>query len=217
MIRALFSLGSLCCMTLVLAEGVALVVLWSQGALTPATWQEIRLALQGSQTAQSEQDAREPQTQAPSHEEIRTARLTRILQLDARENELKILKRMTFDAANQAFDQLKQQFQADLQRLQEQNRTEAAEQTRAILQATPPEEAVQRLMALSPQEATDLLRGLPEKSIARILQAFQLDQKTAPRGQELFEALYRGDPARALIQNTLDQAPPSPAVSRREG
>ena len=116
----------------------------------------------------------------------------------------------------QAFDQLKTEFRAQLESSQEQSRSEASEQVRTILLATPPEEAVQRLMPFPLENAVDLLRGLPEKTIARILQAFQLDPKTATRGQELFEALYRGEPNRTLIQDTLQKVDP-PVVGSRAG
>jgi flagellar motility protein MotE (MotC chaperone) len=223
MIRSLLAIAGIFCAMVVLAEGIGLAVLWFTGSLNGNAIREIRAVLQEGLEPKPMAQAKEPEVQAPSHDEIREARLMRILQLNARESELKILKRMTSDTANQlisdrqAFDQLKLQFRSELQRLDEQNQTTATEQTRTVLMATAPEEAVQRLMALAPAEAVELVRGLPEKTIARILQAFQLDPKTAPRGQELFEALYRGQPHRSLIENTLKHVDPADEGTRRGG
>jgi len=223
MIRSLLAIGGIFCAMIVLAEGIGLAVLWFTGSLNGDAIREIRAVLQGGPESKLPVQAKEPEVQTPSHDEIREARLTRILQLNARESELKILKRMTSDTANQlisdrqAFDQLKIQFHSELQRLEEQNQSAATEQTRTVLMATAPEEAVQRLMALSPTEAVELVRGLPEKTIARILQAFQLDPKTAARGQQLFEELYRGQPNRSLIENTLKQVNPAEEGARRGG
>jgi flagellar motility protein MotE (MotC chaperone) len=215
MIRALLVIGGIFCATVVLAEGAAVSVLWLTGSLTFETLRDVRLALQDQPPEETGPEPTEaPQVDTPSQDEIREQRLTRVLELDARESELTILKRMTSDTAiqlisdRQAFDQLKAEFRADLERVQQQSRSEASEQIRTILLATPPEDAVLRLMGLPSEAAVDLLRGLPEKSIARILQAFQQDAKTAARGQELFESLYRGEPNRTLIEDTLRKVNP---------
>jgi flagellar motility protein MotE (MotC chaperone) len=222
MLRSLVVICGIFCTTVLLAEVIGLACLWFLGMLTADTLRDVRLALQGQLESTLPEQVETPQLDAPSHDEIRQQRLTRVLELDARESELTILKRMTSDTANQLisdrreFDQLKSNFRAELERLQEQSRSQASEQIRTILLATPPEDAVLRLNGLPTVDAVDLLRGLPEKSIARILQAFQQDPRSAPKGQELFEALYRGDPDRTLIEDTLkkvsspaDAAPPA--------
>ncbi len=211
MLRALFMLMGIFSTVVLLAEVSAVGLLWSRGYLTPQTVRDVRLALSGQSI--SEPHAAEEVTEKPttSEAEIREARVERVLELEARENELSLLKRMATDTANrlisdrQSFDQLKDEFRAELKRLQEQTTTAATEQTRAVLLASPPEEAVKRLMALTLPEGVDLLRGLPEKMIAKILLAFQLNPQTAERGQELFQALYRGDPNRQVIEQALDE------------
>jgi flagellar motility protein MotE (MotC chaperone) len=220
MIRSLFVICGIFCTTVLLAEVVGLGCLWFLGMLTPDTVRDVRLALQGQLESALPEQAETPQVDAPSHDEIRQQRLTRVLELDARESELTILKRMTSDTANQLisdrqqFDQLKTNFRTELERLEEKSRSEASEQIRTILLATPPEDAVLRLNGLPTIDAVDLLRGLPEKSIARILQAFQQDAKTAAKGQELFEALYRGEPDRTLIDETLRKVGPPADATR---
>lgn len=223
MFRSLLVIGGIFCTTVVLAEAIMVAVLWLGGTLTAESLRDVRLTLQGNAETAPADLAAESQVEMPSHDEIHEARLMRILQLDARESELKILKRMTSDTANQlisdrqAFDQLRTQFRAELDRLLEQAHSEATEQTRAILLATPPEDAVERLMGLPADDAVELLQGLPEKTIARILQAFQANPKTAQRGQELFESLYRGEPKRTVIENALQQIDPSAREATRGG
>ena len=218
MFRAIFlTLGIFSILTLV-AEVSAVGLLWSRGYLNNQKLREIRLTLSG-QSLTEEAPAAETVLERPavSELEVQEARIQRILELESRENELSILKRMTTETANrlisdrQSFDQLRVDFRAELDRLQQETVSAATEQTRAVLMSSPPEAAVTRLSGLTTTEGVTLLRGLPEKTIARILQAFQADPKTAPRGQELFEAIYRGDPASGVIQNARDQLPTSRA------
>jgi flagellar motility protein MotE (MotC chaperone) len=220
MLRSLLVIGAVFCATLVLAEGLVLGYLWVAGHLSADTLRAVQLALQNPAGEETSAPATEPQVDIPSQEEILQARLMRILQLNAREAELEILKRMVSDAANQlisdrqALDQWKEAFRTELQRLEEQARGEAVEQVRTVLLALPPEDAAQRLLSLPHEDAVLLARGLPEKTIARILQALQADPQSAARGQKLFEALYRGEPKTTLIEHTLNQLQPSTSLAR---
>lgn len=212
MLRSLLVIGAIFCATVVVAEGVLVSYLWLGGYLTRDSLSAVKLALGKRPTAETSETTSAPtQVEQPSQDEVFQARLVRILQLNARETELDILKRMTTDAANQlisdrqAFDQWKEAFRTELQRLEEQARSEAVEQVRTVLLALPAEEAAQRLIGLPHEDAVLLARGLPEKSIARILQALLADPKAAARGQQLFEALYRGEPKTTLIENIRQQ------------
>lgn len=211
MLRALLMLTGIFSTVVLLAELSAVGLLWSRGYLTPQTVRDVRLALSGQTIAEVEVGEEVTEKKTTSEAEIREARVERVLELEARENELSLLKRMATDTANrlisdrQEFDQLKEEFRAELKQLKEQTVTAATEQTRAVLLASPPEDAVKRLMALTLPEGVDLLRGLPEKSIAKILLAFQQNAQTAERGQELFQALYRGDPNRKVIEDAIQQ------------
>lgn len=221
MIRALLAIVGIFSTVALLAEFAVVGWLWTQGTLTPSTLQEVRLALSGQPSAEPELEPENAQTSQPSQSEIHEARVIRILDLESRENELSLLKRLTSESANQlisdrrSFDELKAQFRSELEGLRQQTEDAATEQTRAILLATPPEDAVKRLMGLTTAEGVGLLRGLPEKSIAKILLAFQTDLQTAPRGQELFEALYHGEPTRSVIENSLNRLEPATAEPTR--
>jgi hypothetical protein len=214
MLRALIAIVGIFSTVALLAEGAVVAWLWTQGTLNPTTVREIRLALAGQTATDPDADTDPSQSAQTSQDEIREARVIRVLDLEARENELSLLKRLTAETANRlisdrrALDEMKEQFQTELERLRERTESEATDQTRTILLASPPEESVRRLMGLTTTEGVELLRGLPEKSIARILIAFQADPQTAGRGQEIFEGLYRGDPTRTAIQDVLDELLP---------
>ncbi len=217
MIRTLLVLTGLFSTVILLAEVLAAGVLWSRGHLTPTTLREIRLAIAQTGEAVQEESPETTAAEEISAEEVRQARVKRVLDLDSRESELTTLKRLTTEAANQlisdrrAFDQLKDDFRKELLALAARTRDDATEQTRAVLLAVPPEEAVLKLMSLTKDEAVDLLRGMPEKSIARLLTAFERDPKTVQRGQELFEALYRGAPTQPTIDRAREGLDPGTA------
>lgn len=222
MIRALFVTLGIFSTVILMAEASALGLLWARGYLSASTLREIRLAIAGNESSELNETEEDTAISTPSESQIHEARVVRVLDLQARENELSFLKRMTTESANQlisdrqAFDELKGGFRQELERLRTESTAASTEQIRTVLLASPPEESVNRLMGLTLEEGTNLLRGLPEKSIAKILQAFQQDAKTMERGKELFEALYRGEPERSLIQKTMDQlnSTPGEPVSR---
>jgi hypothetical protein len=74
-------------------------------------------------------------------------------------------------------------------------------------------------MQLSLDQDVVLMKGMPEKTIAKILKEFQtsgepniVDGKdpAAERGRQIFEALSRGEPSRSLLeaQRKATQAEP---------
>lgn len=226
MIRLLMVLIGVISSVIVMAELLAATLLWTRGSINRNTMKEIRIALSPPaqrSAAVAETAAESATSPTNSAQEIRDQRVTRVLALDARENELQLLKRLTTDLANQliserqAFDQLKEAFRKELREQEAKATSEATEQSRAILLASPPEEAVQRLMGLSLAEDVDLMRGLPEKSISRLLQAFQREDKGAERGQQIFEALYRGAPTVPLLDSTQSQIDEGAAPTGRRG
>jgi ATP-dependent DNA ligase len=226
MIRLLMVLMGVVSAVIVMAEMVAATVLWSRGSLTKDSLKEIRIALSppaAKAAAEAETAAEAAATPQPSAQDVRDKRVSRVLDLDARENELQLLKRLTTDLANQliserqAFDQLREAFRKELKEQIDKANNDATEQSRSILLASPPEEAVQRLMGLTLEENVDLMRGLPEKQIARILQAFQRDVKAAARGQEIFEALYHGSPTVPLLNGTGSKIEEAAAPTGRRG
>lgn len=216
--------------TVLLAELVGVGFLWSKGYLTQQNLYEVRLILTGESKAEDEAQSGEDKASDVSQQDLQDARILRVLNLESRGKELELLKTMTEKTANElisdrkTFDEMKSGFRKELEELQQRHQTAAVEQARAVLLASPVESAVERLMALPLVEATDLVRGMPEKSIAKILQGFDgpVDAEGRPgertvRGQKIFEALSRGEPVRELIQETLGKNPEGAAESPRGG
>ncbi|HET6423833.1 MAG TPA: hypothetical protein VFG20_09135 [Planctomycetaceae bacterium] len=226
MIRLFMVLIGVISAVVVLAEMLVATLLWTRGSLTKESLKEIRVALNppaAKAAAEAEASAESAAKPMTSAQEISDKRVGRVLDLDARESELQLLKRLTTDLANQliserqAFDQLKETFRKELSEQVAKATSEATEQSRTILMASPPEEAVQRLMGLTLEEDVELMRGLPEKAIARVLQAFQRDPKTADRGQKIFEALYHGSPVVPLLNATETRMDEGAAAAGRRG
>lgn len=214
MIRTLMMLVGLLSFVTLLCEVAAVGVIYSQGRLSKANLWTIRMMLEGR--AELDPLPEPAESAGVSTEEVVKLRTVRALQLDTREEELKSLKSLATEAAigsiqeRQKFDVMKEEFRKTLQELDERIQSEAHEQTRAILLASKPEDTVQRLMGLSLEESVELLKGVPEKTTAKILQAFDLTPETLKRGQEIFEALFRGSPQGPLVDEALKNLGPPP-------
>lgn len=195
------------CVATVLSEAVGLGMLWWRGHLNDHTVQEIRLILMGGEQETAEIDESRDRPQ-PSLGDVSNVRSMVAAEFDARESELTRIKELLAErserlAADQAaFAQKKQNFEQELQRLQEQTATEAIEQARGVLLALPPKNAVEQLSGLSVDDAVVLLKGMPEKSIAKILKEFAQEEGRADRGRKIFEALKRGEPTRAFLDQS---------------
>lgn len=217
MIRTLMMLVGLLSFVVLLCEAVGIGLLYSQGRLSKENLWTVRLMLEGRE--QDEPLPEPAETAAVSTEDVVKLRTLRALQLDTRENELKTLKDLAEEAAigsiqeRQKFDVMKEEFRKQLAELEARIQSDAHEQTRAILLASKPEDAVQRLMGLSLEESVELLQGIPEKTTAKILQSFAQTPETLQRGQEIFEALFRGGPKGPLVNDALKQLGPPPEVS----
>lgn len=217
MLKALFSIVGIFSAVTLLAQFTVVAWLWLQGSLNGGSIKEIRMALSGQTAAEAAEAAEAAKIAQTSQDEVQESRVIRVMELESRENELSLLKRLTSETANElisdrrALDELKREFRTELERLRQQTEDGSTEQTRTILLSSPAEESVKRLMGLTAAEGVMLLKGLPEKAIARILQAFQTNPDTVKRGQELFEGIYRGEPTRSVITQTLDKLDPPSA------
>lgn len=197
------------CVATVLSELLGLGFLWYRGQLTSASIADMRLALSGDDEDSFDVDESEKQDQL-STEDFAERRVTRILELSTREEELDLLKRVVTDnrkeliEEQEVFQQQKEGFEKQLKQLQEAAASEAMEQTRGILLALQPDDAIGSLMALTAEENVMLLKGMPEKSIARILQQFLSgEENERVRGQEVFKAISQGNPSKSLIDESL--------------
>ena len=213
MIRTLMLLVGILSFAILSALGIGLGWLYWQGRLTHENLWNIRVILEGRTVEEAPPEPAETAA-AVSTEQVLQERARRSLELDTRENELKSLKSLADETAirliqdRKTFDERKEEFRKELAALQARIEAESTEQTRAILLASKPEDAVARLMGLTLEENVELLRGVPEKTTAKILQSFDLTPDKLKRGQEIFEALYRGVPQGALVDDTLQKLGP---------
>lgn len=210
MIRTLMLLVGILSFAVLSALGIGVGWLYWQGRLTNENLWNIRVTLEGRPVEEAPPEPAETAA-AVSTEQVLRERARRSLELDTRENELKSLKSLADESAirliqdRKTFDEKKEEFRKELATLQARIEAESTEQTRAILLASKPEDAVTRLMGLTLEENVELLRGVPEKTTAKILQSFDLTPEKLKRGQEIFEALYRGVPQGTLVDDTLQK------------
>lgn len=219
MIRFLFLIFGVCCATVVLAEGAAVGWLWSQGRLTSDTLRDVKDVMAGK-PPESDRETPAPETSEPVAEEVAEIRAKRLFGLGVREDELQILKNIVAGQAKRVtemqaqLEKKQQDFEKRLAELREQNEQASIQQSRTVLQAMQPAEAADALMGLSPEQSLTVLRGMPEKTIARILKELtrSADKTVKERGQKLFEALTEGEPERSLIRSAgaegVGEAPP---------
>lgn len=205
MIRLLAVLMSGLCVAIVLAQAGAILLAWQGGWLTAEHLREIRQVFRPEVTAQKV-DVEEPtHSVTQTMNEVAQSRSLKILELDRRETELAALKNMVLAKAAQldeqrsAFQGERKVFEEQLAKRLEQLTSESTEQSRGVLLALPPREAMVMLMSMTPEENLVLLKGMTEKAIAKILKEFSTTPEQIQRGQKIFEGLSKGDPARAAL------------------
>jgi hypothetical protein len=186
---------------------------------------EIKLVLT-NRNLDDEADSRADQKpELPSPQQSTQARTVKVLNLDKRESELVTLKEMAdgkredLETQQQQFHAQRKAFEDDLARIEAEITSAGTEQARGVLLALPAKDAVRQLMHLTLAENVVLMKGMPEKTVAKILKEFQAtapppvadsaaERKESPaeRGRLIFEALSRGEPARTLLERTRKTA-----------
>jgi hypothetical protein len=222
MIRTLWIVLSVSCIAVIISEATAAGILWSRGQLTARRLREVREVFEPQE---KDALARETETQPvmPSAQDVLRERSMRVLSLNSLETEVGLLKAMletertSLSAQNAAFQQQRAAFKAQLQQLSDEAAVAAREQSRGVLLALPPTEAVDRLMQLSATEDVLLLREMPEPKIALLLKQFvstpdavgaaNASSKTVAdrrqRAQEIFKSLNNGEPRSSIIRSAL--------------
>jgi flagellar motility protein MotE (MotC chaperone) len=219
-IKSLILILACFCVAVVASLSVGLGLLWSRGQITAHTLRELREVLTGGTVANAnpefDDDKASPQA---SLDEVINARARMSVEFNAKEAELAIFKQMMAEgtarltAEKEAFEQRKRAFDEELQRLNETLDSEATGLARGVLLALPPKDAVEKLMQLTTDECVVLLKGMPEKSIAKILKEFQGAADRIERGKQIFDALNRGDPVRPLVERTQGGLNPAPTAA----
>lgn len=211
MIRSLLVVISVCCVATVLSQALGAAYLWSRGQLTAEVLQDVRMILAGEEPDIVDINEEDMRGQ-PSREQVVAERSMRVLELNTRQTELTALKNMItrnredVSQQQQLFQKEKNDFEARLHELQDNNTSESVEQTRGIVLTLSPADKVNYLMALDVEQCIVLLKGMPEKEIGKILQEFSKREGDVPkRGQTIFEAIYQGEPTGIPIEETLDR------------
>ena len=205
MARVLGMVIGIFCTATVLTAVAVLAYAWSQGNLTPEATREIVAVLKGEPRPSDLQPA-ETENEMASNEQLLKARTERILGISARESELAILKQAIDDQANfvikerKQLEILKKAFREELAEQQEKVTSEAVAQARGILLKMEPESAVEKLLGLEVADAVILIKGMPDKDAARILDQFRIriagqnPEDRVEKAEEIYRAIYRGEP-----------------------
>lgn len=205
------------CTTIVVAEATGVIMLWKRGMISRHHLHEIKLVLTNRALDDVREEAASQRPQYPSAREVAQARAVKVLNLDKREGELTSLKGMAeskredLEQQQKLIQSEKLKFKEELARVDAELTSASTEQARGVLLALPPKDAVQQLMQLSLAQNVVLMKGMPEKVIAKILKEFQTTAPLAPdasgerrdtpaeRGRLIFEALSRGEPSRTVL------------------
>ena len=214
MIRILGMVITIFCTATVLTGVLSLAFVWSQGILTRDSAEDIISVLKGEPIAVDEETLKE-QDEIPSYDDIVDARTARILSISSRETELAIFQQAIEDQVSSIksdrgkLEQFRETFQKELSAEQDKIVSESIEQARGILLKMDPESAVEKLNILDVSDAVVILKGMPEKDAARILDQFR--QRIAgkdpimrvKKAEEIYKAIYQGNPLIKPVNNAL--------------
>ena len=221
--RAVASLIGLVSFATILAEGIAIGYMAARGQLTSETIAAISAALSGKTPEAAAPAAPSAVPLRPSAEQVESARTLHTLELNARADDLRLLKDLLSAEAERlrkersAYEQARAEFEARLADVRARSTDDATEQTRLVVKVMPAREAVAYLLPLPEADALRILRGLPERSTAKILQEFAAGaDEERQRGRILFEALSDGEPETGLT-DAARSALPNPPGSRVGG
>jgi len=217
MMRIIVGVVSVFCVATVVTEILGAAYLWTSGRLTPQTVNDIRASLAGEQrpVSVSESDD-EHQQRSLSHDDIVRKRVERVWDLHRRQQELAVIKATVKKQADELtnrreeFDRQKTVFLDELKAQTDRLQSDATEQARGILAKLPPAEAVDNLMALDLSRDVILLKGMPDRTVATLLEQFQRsnDPNVVERGRKIFEAISSGQPQQQVVENTAEQLTP---------
>ena len=208
MIRLLYHFSAVIALAWLAAQIAGLGWAWSEGYLAKEKLTAAYNAMQPQVDAEVEIEIPEELAQV-AKEEVVERRAMAILELQARDRELQLLKSLVeqkmvqVTTAKKELEQIQDGFQTQLDEARADLLAESAEQARGILLALQPNDAVAKLMVLEPDEAIRLMKGIPEKDHAKILEAFT-GVESKERGNEIFQAIVRGRPEADIVAGAED-------------
>ncbi len=220
MMRSLVFIICIVCVATVLSELIGVGFLWFRGQLTADTIADMRAVIAGTSGQADSSENDDPDKTAPSLNNVIEKRSLRVWDLDRRQKNTAVILSMVNTRATRLtktekdFEAQRKAFLAQLQKLVDASNSTSTEQAQGILQKLTPADAVPYLMTGTVEQNVTLLKGLPEKTIAALLQEFSAggDNARLERGQKIFEAISQGEPKRGLLQAGKQQFG-TPAVS----
>jgi flagellar motility protein MotE (MotC chaperone) len=202
----------------VLAEGVTLGYLAYDGRISSEAF---KAAL--SDKSRENQAAAAPAAQPPTAEEAETTRTLQTLELNARADNLRLLKDLVTKEADRlskdqaAYEKSRTEFETRLAEVRTRAVDEATEQARLVVKSLAPKDAIIYLLALEEEDALRLVKGLPERTVAKILQEFAAGtDEEQQRGRKLFEAIAAAQPE-AKLTDAAKAALPSSTPGGSDG
>jgi len=210
--RTLAALIGLFSFATILAEAMALGYLAYDGRLSG---EKVSTILSGQPLA-DEATAAKPEAPQPTAEEIENRRTLQTLELNARADNLQLLKDLLTKEADQlskdraAYEKARQEFEAELELVRTRAADEATEQARLVVKSLAPRDAITYLLALDESDALRIVKGLPERTVAKILQEFAAGtDEEQQRGRSLFEAIAAAQPEATLTDAAKAALPPT--------
>ena len=209
LLRTAAAILAVMCVAVVAAAGVGAGYCWATGLVDAAAVERVRLALTETEEELPDEIEIPEEIAQVAKEEVVRERAMGILDLTARERELNLLKGLLEAKAaqvvesKQELERAQASFKETLDAAEAEILAAAMEQARGILTALPPGDAVQKLMTLEVAEAVTLMKGMPEKTHAKILQEFKTLEQTE-RSNEIFQAIVRGRPQVDVVQEAAE-------------
>jgi hypothetical protein len=198
----------------VLAQMGTLAYLGWTGVLTTERFWELQAVFEEGQSDAVADEPMDEESHEFSIEELMRARVIRTFDLEDREREMDRLVKIVVEHRDALLKEQqdliaqKAQFTKELQTIKDREVSEATVLAQGVLLAVPPGDAVRDLMQLSLDHNIALLKGLPVKSIGKILKEFhQGDDDQKKRGADIFAALAEGDPAVQMIEEEIQTNP----------
>ncbi len=197
--RKFFSVLAGLAVIVMFAEGLVVATLMAQGRLNNDVVNEIREILRNPQEAKELAAAAKPEVAAKptvTLDEVLRERSLRVLQIGEREREYQRLQGLVTDSRGAVLKDLdlltkeKEQFALSEKQRLEREQSESIERMRSILAKSDIQTVADQLLKLPIDENMLLLKGMPEKRVAELLQMMATgDPKQAKRGQEIIQAI----------------------------
>lgn len=201
MLRLIASLVGLASFATLLAAGIAVGVLVFRGQVNGETASRIAAAINSPQVSPASTPVEKEESTLPSSEEVAQARTIQTLEMNARADDLLLLKQILDERAGKleeeraAYELALTAFRTELETVRTRSVDEATEQARLIVKAMPARDAVSYLLTLSEPDGLRIVKGLPERTLAKILQEFASGtDEQQQRGRWLFEAISAARP-----------------------